>query len=79
MYGQRYVDFQKSYDELWKDGWRIHLLQNYRVDNELFFNATWRKGQAGEVQWYGLTVNTFGPKWQELAKTGWRIRLLDTY
>jgi hypothetical protein len=78
-YHLTYTEFQKKYDQLWKEGWRIYLLQNYRLENKIYFNATWRKGDGGEMQWYGLDGRSYGHKAQAMRRDGWRLRLLDVY
>ena len=78
-YGQTFADFQKKYDQLWKDGFRINILQNYRIGNKIYFNATWTKGDASEMQWYGLGPRSYGHKAQHMREEGWCLRLLDVY
>lgn len=45
----------------------------------MYMNATWRKGDAGEMQWYGLDGKAYGHKSQDLRKDGWRIRMLTLF
>ena len=50
VYGWTYADYRKKYDDdLWKQGWRLALLQPYVVNNEVRYTAVWRPGTEGEV------------------------------
>ena len=49
------------------------------MEHKIYFNATWPKGQAAEMQWYGLDPRLHGHKEQEIRREGWRSRLLDIY
>lgn len=79
VHGWSFENYQQKYDELWKKGWRIHLLENEIENGEVVFNAVWRKGNQSEMQYYGLLYQDFQKKYDELWPQGWRIHLLSNY
>ena len=62
-----YDNYQARYDELWSQGWRIHLLNNYLVGANVYYNAVWRRGTEAETQFYGLSYKEYQAKDDELA------------
>src|SRR6185312_1746992 len=71
VYGWTYPDYRKKYDELWPLGWRLYILQSYVVNNQIYYNAVWRKWMGGEFQLYNGTPsevkarsNSLGDSWQ---------------
>jgi hypothetical protein len=74
-----YHYFQSKYDELWKQGWRIHQLSTTAAEEGVLYSAVWRKGNDAEMQWYGVRYPEFQKKYDELWKSGWRLYLLANY
>ena len=79
VYGWKYEDFRKKYDELWKQGWRLKLLKVYVVNGEVRYTAAWHPSNEGETQVYGWKYEDFRKKYDELWKQGWRLKLLSVY
>jgi C1A family cysteine protease len=79
VYGWSYDDYRAKYDELWKDGWRLHILDNYVKDGAVKYTAVWRKTGGGEIQVYGKKYADYRAKYDELWKDGWRLAILDNY
>ncbi|HWB76392.1 MAG TPA: C1 family peptidase [Nannocystaceae bacterium] len=79
IYSNDYDDYRAKYDELWKDGWRLHILNNYVVDGKVKYTAVFRKGGGGEVQVYGWKYSDYRAKYDEMWKDGWRLAILDNY
>jgi hypothetical protein len=79
VYGWAYQDFRNKYDELWPQGWRLHILQSYVVGGAVRYNAVWRPGTSGEVQVYGWRYQDYRDQDDELRAQGWRLLLLDAY
>src|SRR5262249_6839221 len=50
VYGWKYTDYRKKYDELWSQGWRLYILQAYVLNGQVLYNAVWRPGTSGEIQ-----------------------------
>ena len=79
VYGWNYASFRAKYDELWPDGWRLHLLDTHERDGSLRYTAVWRQlGNLGEYQRYGSTYAAFRAHYDELWPDGWRLHRIDT-
>jgi hypothetical protein len=78
-YGQTYDEYQKKYADLWKQNWRIYLLNTYVANGKVLYDAVWRPGNTAEIQWYGQTYDEYQKKYTDLWKQNWRIYLLNTY
>jgi hypothetical protein len=78
VYDWKYDDFRKKYDELWPQGWRLHILENRVVNNEVLYTAVWRRSTADEIQVYEWSYEDFRRKYDELWPQGWRLHLLET-
>ncbi len=78
-YSVSYDEFRARYDELWGDGWRLHLLDTHVVDGEVLYSAVWRPGTEGEWQKYSVSYDEFRARYDELWGDGWRLHLLDTH
>lgn len=79
VYGWEYDDYRKRYDQLWPQGWRLHILENIVEDGKVLYNAVWRRSLASEVQVYGWKYADFRRKYDELWSQGWRLHLLSNY
>jgi hypothetical protein len=79
VYGWAYEDFRAKYDELWPQGWRLHLLNNYVVNGEVLYTAVWRPSTEGEIQVYGWAYEDFRAKYDELWPQGWRLHIVAIY
>jgi len=78
-YDQTYYKYRKRYDELWQQGWRLHLLEPYVVGNQVRYTAVWRWGAKDEIQVYGWTYQRYRNKYDELWPLGWRLHILKPY
>ena len=79
IHGWPHRDYQARYDNLWKDGYRLHLLETAVDGDEVLYSAVWRKGDDAETQFYRLSYPEYQKKYDELWKDGWRIKFLNTY
>ena len=79
FYGLKYEDYQKEYDKLWKQNWRIYLLNTYIDGGKRLYDAVWRPGTSGEMQFYGLKYADYQKEYDRLWKESWRIEILKTY
>jgi hypothetical protein len=79
VYGWKYEDFRKKYDDLWKLGWRLHILKNHVVNNQVLYTAVWRRATSGEIQVYDWAYADFRKKYDELWGKGWRLHILNNY
>jgi hypothetical protein len=77
IFDQSYADYRKKYDELYKDGWRLHLLSNYVVANVVKYSAVFRKIPGGELQSYGWDYDAFRTRDAELRRDGWRLAIVN--
>ena len=71
--GWTYEFFRNKYDELWKEGWRLHLLENVVENGDVLYSAAWRKGNYSEIQVYSWDYADYRKKYDELWKKGWRL------
>jgi hypothetical protein len=79
VYGATYADFRAKYDNYWKDGWRLHILNNYVMNGQVRYTAVWRKSTEPEVQVYSWTYDDFRAKGAEYCAAGWRLKIVNTY
>src|SRR5262249_44737628 len=78
-YGRTAAQYQKQYDDLWKQNYRIYLLNAYEENGQRLYDAVWRPGNSGEVQAYGRTYAQYQKQYDDLWKQNYRIYLLNTY
>lgn len=81
VYGYTYEDYRSTYDELWKEGWRIFLLEPYVLNGQVLYTAVWRKqtSPSPELQVYGYSYEDYRESYDELWPEGWRLFLLKPY
>ncbi|MEM9004751.1 MAG: M12 family metallopeptidase [Cyanobacteria bacterium P01_F01_bin.86] len=79
IYGWKYQDFRAKYDELWPQGWRLHILKNYVIKNQVFYTAVWRRSKRAEIQVYDWKDQDLRAKANELWPQGWRLRIVNPY
>jgi murein DD-endopeptidase MepM/ murein hydrolase activator NlpD len=77
--GWKYQDYRAAYDQLWPQGWRLHILQSYVLNGQVLYNAVWRPGTSGEIQVYGWKYQDFRNKYDQLWPQGWRLHILQSY
>lgn len=77
LYDVPYTDYRKKYDELWNQGWRLHLLENRVVNNQVRYTAVWRPSTSGEIQVYEWAYADYRKKYDELWNQGWRLHILN--
>ena len=78
-YGLKFADYQKHYDDLWKQNFRIYLLNTYEENGQRLYDAVWRPGTTAEVQYYGQKFADYQKHYDDLWKQNFRIHLLNTY
>jgi CubicO group peptidase (beta-lactamase class C family) len=74
-----YADYRQKYDQLWEQGWRLHLLENHVVNNQVRYTAVWRPSTSGEIQVYEWSYEDFRKKYDELWNQGWRLHILNNF
>jgi hypothetical protein len=79
FYGRTFAQYQAAYDDLWKKGMRIYLLNTYVEAGDVLYDAVWRPGNDTETQFYGRTFAQYQAAYDDLWKKGMRIYLLNTY
>jgi hypothetical protein len=79
VYGWKYADYRKKYDEMWPQGWRLYILQSYVTNGQVLYNAVWRRWTGDEFQVYGWQFNDFKKRYDELFPQGWRLYILQSY
>ena len=79
VYESSYADYRKKYDELWQQGWRLHILNTFVVNGQTRYTAVWRPSTAGEIQVYEWSYADYRKKYDELWQQGWRLKLINTY
>ena len=79
VHGWSYENYRARYARIWKDGYRLHLLDTAVVGGAVEYTAVWRKGAAAETQAYGFSLTDFKKKNDRLSSEGWRLHLLSSY
>lgn len=79
VYGASYDEYRKRYDVLWPQGWRLHLLENHVVANQVLYTAVWHRSTSAESQVYGWKYEDFRKKYDQLWPNGWRLSILNNY
>jgi hypothetical protein len=79
IYGATYDEYRERYDELWPDGWRLHLLQPYTVGGNVRYTAVWRPSTEDERQGYGWNHGRFRQEYDQLWGRNWRLSHLGIY
>jgi hypothetical protein len=79
IYDWKYEDFRRKYDELWTQGWRLYILNNYVVNNVVRYTAVWRKSSEPEIQVYGWTYEEYRKKYDEIWCNGWRLKIFNAW
>lgn len=71
--------YRAKYDELWGQGWRLHLLEQYVAGDSVRYDAVWLPGTMGEFQLYDASHAALVKRINELWNDGWRNHLLTAY
>lgn len=80
VYGWTYADYKAEYDTLWKQGWRIYILDAYVLqDGSVRYNAVWRQGNLGEIQNYADDYSQYRSEYNGLWPDNWRLYILQSY
>ncbi len=80
VYGWTYEDYRKKYDELWKQGWRLKIIQPFVLSkDQVRYTAVWEQSTAGEIQVYGWTYEDYRKKYDELWGQGWRLKMIRPF
>ena len=80
VYGYSFADYKKEYDKLWPKGWRLYILHSYVMpNNEILYNAVWRKGDLGENQIYAFTYKQFQSQYDQFFNEKSRLESLQSY
>ena len=80
VYGQTYSDYRAEYNALWPEGWRLFLLQSYpESDGTQLYNAVFRPGNHGEIQYYAATYADYRAEYNALWPEGWRLYILQSF
>lgn len=77
LYGAGYEQYRKRYDELWPQGWRLHLLEQYESGGDIRYVAVWRPGKHRETQRYESDFASFKARYDEPWPAGSRLALLS--
>ncbi len=77
VYNWKYDDFKKKYDEIWKNGYRLHQLISKSNGTDILYSAIWHKGSYDEIQVYGWKLVDFYKKNEELSKNGMYLSDFD--
>lgn len=71
VYGWSYSNYRKYYDQIWNEGWRLHLLETAVVNGKVEYSAVWRKDKdAAEIQVYDYKYADFKAEYDKLWKDG---------
>ena len=79
VYGQTYEAYRARYDQLWRQGWRLKLLEVHMVAGQVLYTAAWHPSTEGEIQVYGWSYEDYRAKYDVLWHYGWRLKELAVY
>ena len=80
VYGWTFAAYKAEYDTLWKQGWRIYILDAYVLqDGSVRYNAVWRQGNLSETQDYGVNYSQYRSDYNTLWPENWRLYILQSY
>jgi hypothetical protein len=80
VYGWSYTDFKNKYDQMSPQGWRLYILQSYVMpNNQVLYNAVWRKGTLAESQKYGVPYNEYRSQYDQIFPQNVRLQSLQSY
>jgi hypothetical protein len=77
IYDATFDEFQALYDQLYPQGWRVRLLQEYAIGDQVRYTAVFHPSLDGEHQIYDATFDEFQALYDQLYPQGWRVRLLQ--
>ncbi|MBM7865579.1 hypothetical protein GTO89_02130 [Heliobacterium gestii] len=78
IFGSFYHDYRAKYDDLWNQGWQLHILDTHTEKDMLLYSAVWRKDRQRETQLYELQPQELRKQYDELHGQGWRLQQLNT-
>jgi hypothetical protein len=79
LYDADFATYQAKYDALWKQNYRIALLNTYVENGKSRYDAIWRPGTNGEIQLYGLSTADFKTQYTNQLAKGMHLYLFNTY
>lgn len=79
LYGWTTDALRTRYDELWREGWRLKLLNSFVLEGEVRYAAVFKPGQEGEIQIFDVPFQNFKAKYDELWSQGWRLKQISPY
>jgi hypothetical protein len=83
-YGVTHAQFVNDYITLYKQGWRLYILQSYVLANgstfgDVRYNAVWRPGNVDERLLIEETHEQFVSDYNTLYAQGWNLYILQAY
>ena len=79
VFGWGDLDFAWENFQMNQDGWRLHLVDTYRVGSQVLYNGVWRRGDHQQDDLLGWNWNDFTAEANRRLSEGWRIRAFDVY
>jgi hypothetical protein len=78
-YGLKFADYQQHYDQLFKENWRLYLLNTYVENGQRLYDAVWRPSTSSEMHCFGLDTSAILAASESMWKQNWRLEILKTY
>ena len=79
VYAWSYADFNKKYQEMLAQGWRVTLFDSFTMNNGVHYSAVWRPSSADQVDIYSWSSADFVNKLQSLYSQGWGLTFLGAH
>jgi hypothetical protein len=75
--GYARADFDHKAQELFSQGWGLHAINTYNYDDQVIYNAVWRKVPNQQAIW-GYSWGDFKKKAQEMHDLGFTMTVVDS-
>ncbi|RUS27947.1 hypothetical protein BC938DRAFT_482536 [Jimgerdemannia flammicorona] len=77
VFGWKFNNFKAKYDAIRPQNWRLHILDTYVVNDEVFYSAVWRRSDATEIQVYSVNLETYTAKYTALWPLGYQLHIIN--
>jgi len=79
VFGWKRDDFFRENERYWKNGWRLHQVNSYVINGQVYYNAIWQEGSRFSNFVLGWARADFDREHRRHLDMGWHLKCLDTY
>jgi hypothetical protein len=78
--GMTAAQYQTTFDEVQKKGYRLVYVQGFSVGNTAYFNATWQKTAGpAQIARHNLTAQQYQDNFNQLTGQGYKLTCVTGY